>query len=143
MIVHVSASRETQTFAQYVDELLTALGETNSSAARLTGVHVSNISNWRRGASLPTIERARQFADGMRVPRIVVMIKAGLLEPADIHIDPLYFELAELDTLARKLDEQHHRTLRDHVRLLIDGTGRKLERLREAKPGTGRERQAS
>jgi len=138
MIVHVSASRGQQSFAEYIDELLTALGETNSSAARQSGVSVSNISNWRRGATVPSIDGARQFADGMKVSRLVVMIKAGLLEHDDVQLDPLYLELAELDGIARAVDEGAHRTLRDHVSLLIEGTRSKLDRLRAATPGTGR-----
>lgn len=138
MIVHVSAPERVESFAEYIDRLLIGIGETNSSAARKTGVHVSLISKWRLGQTLPSVDRARQFADGLGVPRLVVMIKAGLLEPADAQIDPLYLGLAELDALARSVDEGERRTLRAHVRLLVDGTRRKLEDLRAAKPGTGR-----
>lgn len=138
MIVHVSASTEGESFAEYIDRLLVGLGETNSSAARRTNLHVSLISKWRLGQTLPSIDRARQFADGMGIPRLVVMIKAGLLEPADAQIDPLYLELVELDSLARNVDEGERRTLRAHVRLLVDGTRRKLEGIAAARPGTGR-----
>jgi transcriptional regulator with XRE-family HTH domain len=138
MIVHVSASTEGESFAEYVDRLLVGLGESNSSAARRTGIHVSLVSKWRLGHTLPSIDRARQFADGMGIPRLVVMIKAGLLEPADAQIDPLYLELAELDSRARNMDEGERRTLRAHVRLLVDGTRRKLDDIRAAQPRTSR-----
>lgn len=138
MIVHVSAPAGPESFADYVNRLLVALGESNSSASRKTGVHVSLISKWRLGQTLPSIERARQFADGMGVPRLVVMIKAGLLEPADAQLDPLYLELAELDWIAREISDTERRTLRAHVRLLVDGTRMKLEGMRAAKPGKGR-----
>jgi transcriptional regulator with XRE-family HTH domain len=134
MIVHVSAPEDAGDFAGYVDRLLTGLGESNSSAARKTGVHVSLISKWRLGHTLPTIDRARQFADGMGVPRLVVMIKAGLLEPADVGLDSLYLDLAELDSMAAHVDESERRTLRAHVRLLVDGTRRRLEELQAARP---------
>lgn len=132
MIVHVSAPEDAGTFAQYVDRLLLALGETNSSAARRCGLHVSLISKWRLGQTLPTIDRARQFADGMGVPRMTVMVKAGLLEPADIRIDPLYLDLIELDAMVRQADQRQHNTLRAHVELLVDGTRRNLEKVRSA-----------
>lgn len=138
MIVHVSAPEDAGTFAEYVDRLLIGLGETNSSAARKTGVHVSLISKWRLGHTLPTIDRARQFADGIGVPRLVVMIKAGLLEPADAQIDSLYLALAELDSLAAHVDDEQRRVLRAHVRLLVDGTRRNLDEAREASHGKGR-----
>lgn len=143
MIVHVSAHRESQSFAEYLDELLTGLGDSNSDAARRTGVSVSNISNWRRGATIPSIDRARQFADGMRISRLTVMMKAGLLEPADLDIDPLYLELAALDTLVRSADESALRKLRNHVGLLIEGTRRELRGLLGSRGSTDRKREAS
>jgi len=131
MIVHVSAPKG-ESFAEYVDQLLVALGETNSSAARRTGVHVSLISKWRLGQTLPTIDRARQFADGMGVPRMVVMIKAGLLEPADVQVSSLYLDLIELDALAAQVDAHQSGTLRAHVELLVDGTRRNLAKTQSA-----------
>jgi len=143
MIVHVSTNRETQSFAEYIDDLLTGLGENNSTAAKKSGVSVSNISNWRRGATKPGIDNVRQFADGMGIPRTTVMIKAGLLEPADLDIDPLYLELAALDTLAQSVDQGALRKLRNHIGLLIAGTRRELEALLAGRDAARRKREAS
>lgn len=130
MIVHVSAA-ESENFAEYVDRTLTLLGESNSSAARKTGVHVSLISKWRLGHTLPSIDRARAFADGLGIPRLVVMVKAGLIEPEDTQIPALYLDLADVDREARDRDPDEHRKLREHVQMLIEITrGRLGKRLR-------------
>lgn len=139
MIVHVSAA-EGDNFAEYVDRVLTLLDKSNSSAARKTGVHVSLISKWRLGQTLPSIDSARKFADGLGIPRLVVMVKAGILEPEDAQIPALYLELADVDREARAIDQDERRTLREHVQLLVEITRARLDKKRQQR---SEKRQAS
>jgi transcriptional regulator with XRE-family HTH domain len=140
-IVHVSATEaDDGSFSDYIEELFALTGDSNATASRKTGLHHSLVSKWRLGETLPSIPRARQFADGMGVPRLVVMIRAGLLEPEDAQIDPLFIELAELERKARIIDADEQKTLRAHVRILIGGTRERLQELAKKKTKPSRRR---
>jgi transcriptional regulator with XRE-family HTH domain len=96
MLVHVSNidPNPEETPGQFVKRLLAALGETKSSAARKTGVHNTLIGKWQNDEIDPGLKNARKFADGLNLPRFVVMIGLKILEPADATLDPAIADLA-------------------------------------------------
>lgn len=110
-------------FATYLDKLLTLAGLGNTDVERLTGVDNRTIQKWRRGIVKPAIPLLRQFADGMEMPRSLLYIRAGVLEPDDIDLDPLYAELAEITA---QMPEDRRDVMRSHIRLLIRGAEAEL-----------------
>jgi transcriptional regulator with XRE-family HTH domain len=115
MLVHVSNidPNPEETPGQFVKRLLAALGETKSSAARKSGVHNTLIGKWETDEIAPGLKNARKFADGLKVPRFVVMVGLGLLEPADAALDASIADLAVAFSL---LPEGHERDrVRDQI----------------------------
>jgi len=112
-----------QPFATYLDKLLTLAGLGNTDVERITGVDNRTIQKWRRGVVKPAIPLLRQFADGMDMPRSLLYIRAGVLEPKDLDIDPLYAELAEV---VSRLPKDRRDVARSHVRYLIYGAEAEL-----------------
>ena len=90
-VARVSADHlEAESFADYLDKLLTIAQLRNTEVEKLTGVDNRTIAKWRKGVASPTIPQLRRFADGMKLPRATLFIRAGLLEPGDVGVDDLY-----------------------------------------------------
>lgn len=103
-------------FAKYLDKLLTLARLGNTDVERITGIDNRTIQKWRKGNARPTIPPLRQFADGMKMPRTTVFIRAEILEPEDLDLDELYIRLAE--GIAR-LPEKRRREHESHLRILL------------------------
>lgn len=97
MIVRVSNSEDdAQSPGAFMRALLASLRETQASASRKAGVHGSLIGRWMRDEAEAGIDNARKLADGLGVPRSVVMLGLGVLEPEDIQLEPVIAELAQV-----------------------------------------------
>lgn len=124
-VVHVSTDAlNNKPFHEYLDDLLTLMRLSNADAHRRTGVGESAISKWRAGTVKPSIKNLRPLADGLKISRAAMFVRAGLLEPDDVEMDQLYLRLAEI---VDQLPPDRQEVMRAHVRLLIRGAEAELD----------------
>lgn len=109
MIVRVSdneGNEQAQSPGAFVRALLVALHETQTSASKKTRINNAVLGRWIKNEMEPGIKNARRFADGLGVPRPVVMLGLGILEPEDIALEPVIAELAEIYALVTDAAER-------------------------------------
>jgi transcriptional regulator with XRE-family HTH domain len=66
------------------DRLRTVMVDTGTSVselARLVGVSRQSVARWRDGTVEPSLERLRQIADALRIPRTRLMLHEGQTYP--------------------------------------------------------------
>jgi transcriptional regulator with XRE-family HTH domain len=116
MIVRVSINEgdeQPQSPGTFVRTLLVALNETQSSASRKSGINRAILGRWMKDEMEPGIKNARKFADALGVPRPVVMLGLGILEPEDIALEPVIAELAEVYSLMT--DDAERQKVHDQI----------------------------
>jgi transcriptional regulator with XRE-family HTH domain len=108
-------------FGQYLDGLLKLAKLSNADVDRMTGIHHSIIAKWRTSKTSPSMDRLRPLADALGIPRVIMFIRAGLMEAEDVNISQLALDIDE--ALART-PEPKRATMEAHLRFVLDGMHR-------------------
>lgn len=131
--------------SQYLDVIMRNQGISNDAdLARRTGVNQTQIGNWRKGSSRPSMALLDRMAYALDVPPVNLHIQAGWVKPTgkpapDLAILPREFgELIDLYTAPERTDDELD-TIRTSLRLALAGLRSLLSEVTPAKkPGRRR-----
>lgn len=143
--MHLVGEWDHEKLARYLDAAMEAEGiRTDAELARLSGVHQTQISNWRRGRSRPSMALLDRVADALSVPPVNLHVLAGWIsrEAPDLGVVPPEFrELIDFYNDPERTDDDR-RMLRMQARVAVEGVrALAMERVSAERP-TGRRRSA-